>query len=54
MLEAKIGNNRGRQVRPVWACNLSRVRVLCLEFYYNPIWKGVHPLWPINIKAAAD
>ena len=40
LLKAKISNNRGRPVRPVWACNPSRVRVLCLESYYNPIWKG--------------
>ena len=54
MLEAKIGNNRGRPVRPVRACNPSRVRVLCLESYYNPIFEGVRPPRPINIKAAAD
>ena len=30
----------GRPVRLVWACNPGMVRVLCLESYCNPIWKG--------------
>ena len=29
VLEAKIVNNRGRPVRPIWVCNPSRVMVLC-------------------------
>ena len=40
LMEAKIGNNRGRPVRPVWARNPNRVRVFCVESYCNPIWKG--------------
>ena len=30
----------GRLVKPVWAYNLSLVRVFCLESFCNPIWNG--------------
>ena len=30
----------GRPVRPVWACNPSRVRIMCLESYCNRIRRG--------------
>ena len=38
--EADRSDRLGRPVRLVWACNPSMVRVLCLESYCNPIWKG--------------
>ena len=38
--EADRSDRLGQLVRPVWACNPSRVRVLCLESNCNPNWKG--------------
>ena len=38
--EVNRSDRLGRPVRPVWACHPSRIRILCIESYCNPIWKG--------------